>query len=363
MAHEHRIRLWSSGAEVTEWFRIAQTINIMPQGQEKIDAIHQHMTHQADLFLMFPEPILPPFVPTISTADEREIENYNKECKREKADADSILSVFKSTLGPIITTELTSTWNDADITSIRKARATWDYIRQYRTMNADAVVTQLKLDIAQLPSAHSIQAAQHVYKQMASLQHQLITVGAIHAYAEDELVSLLKGKMVGTSFTNFKFILRSKEKITTVPTLRLDPLAFTAPIPDQRISWQELGQSIQMAVEEEISSQSSSTTSSMLISQGDEVATALASQMLPSYGRQQQRSSNQSRLPIRSMHANPTNLRQYSSDRQSTPAGGYRRPEQAYNAAPARFQPRGYPPTQAQFPPLPATSAQTTATS
>jgi len=220
-------------------------------------------------------------------------------------------------------------------------------------MNADAVVTQLKLDIAQLPPAYSIQAAQHVYKQMASLQHQLITVGAIHAYAEDELVSLLKGKMVGTSFTNFKFILRSKEKITTVPTLRLDPLAFTAPVPDRRISWQELGQSIQMAVEEDISSQNSSTTSSMLTSQGDEVATALASQMLPFHGRQQQRPSNQSRLPIRSMHANPTNQRQYSSDRQSTPAGGYRRPEQAYNAAPARFQPRGYPPTQAQFPPLP----------
>jgi hypothetical protein len=188
--HDSRLRNWASGTEVAEWFRIAKLISELPPGQEKITAYDQHLARQCDLHLMFPEPTIPTFIPTISSSDEREIENYNREYKREKADADSILAVFKSTLGPTITTDLTSTWNDPTIPSILKARATWDYIKQYRTMNADAVVTQLKLDITQLPSAHTIQAAQHVYKQMAALQHQLITVGPIHAYADDELVSL-----------------------------------------------------------------------------------------------------------------------------------------------------------------------------
>ena len=143
-------------------------------------------------------------------------------------------------------------------------------------MNADAVVTQLKLDITQLPNVATIQGAQHLYKQMAALQLQLITVGPKYAYAEDELVSLLKGKMVGENFINFKFILRTREQITTVPTLRLNPSTVIPVSSDKRISWQELGQSLQMAVEEEVTH---SCASSMLSSA--EVSAAFASQLLP----------------------------------------------------------------------------------
>ena len=71
LAHDSRIRMWASGVEVAEWFRIAKLISELPQGDEKINAYDQHLARQSDLHLMFPEPILPTFIPTLSTSDER----------------------------------------------------------------------------------------------------------------------------------------------------------------------------------------------------------------------------------------------------------------------------------------------------
>jgi hypothetical protein len=278
MDYDFRLNMWKEVTEVKEWLETASAIESMPFGENKFAAYREHSELKMELLHQHPEPTLPMFIPTLSDTDDKEIATYNRDIKYEKADSDSILAVFKSTLSPTITTELTSTWNSTSIPSAQKARATWDFIKQYRTMNSDAVVTQLKLDITKLPSVANIQGAQHLYKQMAALQLQLITVGSKHAYAEDELVSLLKGKMVGENFINFKFILRTREQITTVPTLRLNPLTAIPANSDKRISWQELGQSLQMAVEEEVTH---SYASSMLSSA--EESAAFASQLLPAH--------------------------------------------------------------------------------
>jgi hypothetical protein len=137
--HEFRLKMWAEGDEVKEWLRRAKEIESMSFGDDKFEAYKTHSLHKILLLQVHPEPILQMFISSLSYNDDKEIENYYKECKYEKADADSILAVLKSTLGPTITMQLTSTWNDATIPSAQKARATWDFIKQYRTMNTDAV--------------------------------------------------------------------------------------------------------------------------------------------------------------------------------------------------------------------------------
>ena len=204
-----RLQAWNATAEIVALHLALAAVNAMPEGAAKFQAQvawldQKNIDHHAH-----PKPVMPAYGKVFTSQAQSSITDYEKKSDKQKKDSDEALGYFKSKLGLKISSSMKTDWNDPTIISYHKACATMDFIRQYMTTNPQQVMVGIESDFAALKSVHTVLGAQLLYLHFENLQDQCIIIGARKADAE--LISKMRGKMVGNAFTNFNFTTRLAE--------------------------------------------------------------------------------------------------------------------------------------------------------
>ena len=158
---------------MTNWYTTQNEIEAQPDSDEKDQEMEDHVANQALTRRNNPEPIERAFVSILSSSDCSKIAAYLIQDNKDKDLAESALTLFKQKLGPTLSKEMLTIWNDPGIRCVDKARSTLDYIMMFQLSNPEITVAKLTNDMFQLLPATTVKGAVSLYDQMCFLQNAL----------------------------------------------------------------------------------------------------------------------------------------------------------------------------------------------
>ena len=245
---------------MTNWYTIQNEIEALPDSAQKDQRKIDHEAHEVQTRATNPEPIERAFVSILSSSDCSKIAAYLIQDNKDKDLAESALTLFKQKLGPRLSKEMLTIWNDPVIRCVDKARSTLDYIMMFQLSNPEITVAKLTNDMFSLLPATTVKGAVFLYDQMCFLQNALGRVDIKFVWPETLLLSTISLKLLGPAFHNLKFL----HKQTVGHTKNVPRLAseFGNPLPkhgdSSAVTWEQLGTQLNQIAQPE--SDDSTTT-------------------------------------------------------------------------------------------------------
>jgi hypothetical protein len=228
---------------MTNWYTFQNEIEALPESAQKDQRKIDHEAHEVQTRATNPEPIERAFVSILSSSDCSKIAAYLIQDNKDKDLAESALTLFKQKLGPRLSKEMLTIWNDPQIRCVDKTRSTLDYIMMFQLSNPEITVAKLTNDMFSLLPATTVKGAVFLYDQMCFLQNALGRVDIKFVWPETLLLSTISLKLLGPAFHNLKFL----HKQTVGHTKNVPRLAseFGNPLPkhgdSSAVTWAQLG--------------------------------------------------------------------------------------------------------------------------
>jgi DNA replication protein DnaD len=133
---------------MTDWYRVQNEIEALRDSAQKDQRKTDHEAHQVHTRTTNPEPIERAFVSILSSSDCSKIAAYLIQDNKDKDLAESALTLFKQKkIGPRLSKEMLTIWNDPGIRCVDKARSTLDYILMFQLSNPEITVAKLTNDM------------------------------------------------------------------------------------------------------------------------------------------------------------------------------------------------------------------------